>query len=214
MSDEKKRAYHSDLRTTRAAQTRERILLHAKQLFQARGFEGVTIEDLAKCAEVSMPTVYALFKSKRNILRVLMDEALPTSQFESLVAEARQEQSPADLLKITAKIARQIYEAEAAQMDVFRGASVLDPEFKILENEREQRRHQRLEITIKTLKQQKSLLQGLTLAKAHDILWALTGRDLYRMLVVEQGWTANAYEVWLSQFLVTALLEPFDARKS
>ena len=38
-------------------------------------------------------------------------------------------------------------------------------------------------------------MKGLVMAKAHDILWAFTGRDMYRMLVIEQGWSSDEYEV-------------------
>ncbi len=67
-----------------------------------------------KAAEVSIPTVYALFKSKRGILRALMDEALPVEQFVTLVEEAMNEKAASKHLCITAKIARQIYDAEKA----------------------------------------------------------------------------------------------------
>ncbi len=52
------------------------------------------------------------------------------------------------------------------------------------------------------------LRQGLPLEEATDELWALTSYDLYRMLVVEQGWTVERYEVWLTNVLLQRLLEP------
>src|SRR4051812_26672235 len=118
MSNSKKRAYNSEARDAQAQHTRSRILDSAKELFQTDGFEGVTIEKLAKHANVSAPTIYALFKSKRGILRVLMDEALPKVQFEALVAESRQEKSATKRLLIAAKIARHLYDAERTQMGI------------------------------------------------------------------------------------------------
>ena len=55
--------------------------------------------------------------------------------------------------------------------------------------------------------EEKSLMKGLSFAQARDIFWALTGRDVYRMLVIERGWTSDQYEKWLSQMLVNALLD-------
>lgn len=187
-------------------QTRHRILVSAKLLFQSKGFEGVTIEQIAQTAEVSAPTIYGLFQSKRGVLRALMDEALPADQFETLVKEAMQEKSPQRHLAISAKIARHMYDAERAQMDIFQGASILAPEFKELEKEREQRRHKRQEQSIKMIAKDGALLKGLKVSKARDILWAFTGRDMYRMFVIEQGWTSEEYETWLSQTLVKTLL--------
>jgi len=207
MPNRKKRTYNSQTRDTQAAQTRSRILVAAKKFFQSEGFECVTIEKLAQAAEVSMPTIYSLFQSKRGILRALMDEALPSDQFEALVQAAEQAKSAQELLMISAKIARHMYDAERAQMDIFRGASVLAPEFKELEKERELRRYTRQEKTFKLLIKEKSLVKGLSLSKAQDILWAFTGRDMYRMFIVEQGWTSEEYEKWLAQLLITTLIK-------
>ncbi len=206
MSKRKKRTYNSETRIAQAAQRRERILLSAKRLFQTEGFEMVTIEKLAQVSEVSAQTIYALFQSKRGVLRALMDEALPTNQFEALVESSKQEKSPKKRLLISAKIARQIYDAEKTQMNIFQSASVLAPEFKELEKEREQRRYQRQEETIKTMAKEKSLKKGLKLSGARDILWAFTGRDMYRMFVIERGWTSEKYEKWLSQLLINSLI--------
>ena len=91
-------------------------------------------------------------------------------------------------------------------MDVFRGAAVLAPEFKELEKEREMRRYTRQEVTIQAMAREKSLATGLSITKARDILWALTGRDMYRMFVVEQRWTSDEYEKWLAQVLINTLI--------
>ena len=91
-------------------------------------------------------------------------------------------------------------------MDILRGASVVAPEFKELEQEREKRRYERQGEYVKKLMKEKCLAKGLTLQKARDILWALTGRDMYRMLVVERMWTSDEYEKWLAQMLIDSLL--------
>lgn len=206
MSNIKKRVYFSVSRNAQALQTKKRILIAAKTLFESEGFAYVTIEKIAQAADVATPTIYALFQSKRGVLHALMDEVLPTEQFEALVASSKQAKSPQVRLHFSAKIARQMYDAERAQMNIFEGASVLAPEFKELEKERERRRYNRQEVTIKAMVEEKSLNTSLTITKARDILWAFTGRDLYRMLVMEQGWTSDAYEEWVTQMLVNALV--------
>lgn len=208
MSNKEKRPYRSVARNAQAAQTRGRILVAAKKLFESEGFECVTIEKIAQSGDVSIPTVYSLFQSKRGVLRALMDEVLPADQFDALVEMSIQEKSPEIRLSISAKIARQMYDAEKVQMNLFRGAVVLAPEFKELEKEREMRRYSRQEVTIKAMVREKSLAKGLSEAKARDILWAFTGRDMYRMLVVEQGWASEEYEKWLAQLLINNLMDP------
>lgn len=203
---EKKRVYSSETRSAQASQTRSQILKSAKQLFQTKGFDRVTINMLAKAAGVSMPTIYAVFKSKRGVLQSLIDDALPAEQFTELVDSSMNEQSPRKRLTITAKLSRQIYDAERGLMDILRGASVVAPEFKELEQEREQRRYERQGDYVKKLMEDKALVKGLTIQKARDILWSLTGRDMYRMLVIERAWSSDEYEKWLGKVLVGSLL--------
>lgn len=206
MSEIKKRPYKSLARNTQAAETRTRILTSAKNLFESEGFEHVTIEKIAQSANVSMPTIYSLFQSKRGVLRALLDEALPSNQFNAFVEMSIQENSPRERLGISARIARQVYDAERAQMSIFQSAAVLAPEFRELEKERELRRYTRQEITIKAMVKENSFMEGLSPDKARDILWALTGRDMYRMLVIEQEWTSDEYEKWLTQLLIGTLM--------
>ncbi len=207
MPEIKKRSYKSTARDTQAGQTRARILNSAKNLFESEGFEYVTIEKIAQGANVSIPTIYSLFQSKLGVLRALMDGALPQNQFEALVEESIIEKSPKKRLSISAKIARQIYDAERTQMSIFRGAAVLAPELRELEKEREMRRYNRQEVTIKAMVKENSLIKGLSATKARDILWALTGRDMYRMFVIEQGWTSDEYEKWLAHLLISNLID-------
>jgi AcrR family transcriptional regulator len=202
-----KRTYNSIARSAQAAATRARILTSAKNLFESEGFEHVTIEKIAHAADVSIPTIYSLFQSKRGVLRALIDEALPSDQFHILVDKSVQEKCPKARLAISAKIARHMYDAERAQMHVFRGAAVLAPEFKELEKEREMRRYNRQEVTIKAMVKENSLAKGLNATRARDILWAFTGRDLYRMFVIEQGWTSDEYEAWLAKLLINTLIK-------
>lgn len=206
MSSKKTRTYNSEKRQAQSAQTKMRILATARTLFQAQGFESVIIEQIAQGANVSTPTVYGLFQSKRGILRALIDAALPVDQFEALVKKAENSMSLKELLPISAKIARQMYDAERVQMDVFWGTYVLTPEFQEIEKEREQRRYIRQEETLTKLSQKNTLVKGLTLTKARDILWVFTGRDMYRRFVVEQRWESEEYEKWLAELLTKSLL--------
>ena len=202
-----KRVYNSESRNAQAAETRSQILKAAKKLLQKEGFDQVTINSIAKAADVSMPTIYALFKSKRGVLQSLIDDALPAEQFSGLVEESMKEKSPQKRLQLTAKLARHIYDAEKELIDILRGALVVSPEFKALEQEKEKRRYERQREYISHMMQQKWLAKGLTLEKARDILWTLTGRDLYRMCVIDRKWSSLEYEKWLGQLLIQALLE-------
>ncbi len=206
MSIPKKRSYNSESRQAQSLKTKNRILASAKMLFESKGFESVTIDEIAREAQVSTPSIYSIFQSKRGVLLGLMDEALPLEEFEALVELGKKETSPYRRLEITARIARLLYDAEKTQLSFLRGASILDPVFKSLETERERRRYQRQKEIVETMAQEKAFTESLSVAKIRDILWTFTGRDIYRMLVVERGWSSDEYEKWLSNLLIQVLL--------
>lgn len=207
MSKQKKRSYSSAKRKEGAVETRKRILRVAKKLFQTEGFDCVTIDQLAEASAVSSPTIYSLFKSKRGLLGAVIDEALSSEKRLALVEEEKQEKSPKKRLEIAAKITRQMYEAEKLQTDLFRGASVLSPELKKLERQREERRYERQRKSAERMHKEQVLIKGMEITEARDILWAFTGRDLYRLFTVERGWSPSRYEKWLAKLLIKTLIE-------
>jgi hypothetical protein len=71
----------------------------------------------------------------------------------------------------------------------------------------EARRRQRQGGLIGYLGEHGALRGDLTPEEATDVLWALTGYDLYRALVVERGWAAMRYETWLADVLSQRLLK-------
>src|SRR5579872_2775273 len=118
----KKRIYNSELRLEQSIKTRNRISTAAKKLFESKGFEKVTIEEIARDAKISAPSVYAIFKSKRGILLALMDDAFPQEQFLALVNQVKNEKIPRKRLEVTASISRKLYDAEKTQLNILRGA--------------------------------------------------------------------------------------------
>ena len=205
-SNIEKRHYNASSRQAQAEQARARILLAANKLFEINGFEKVTIAAIACEANVSMPTVYAKFKSKRGVLLALIDSALPADQHDALASAVYASDSATEQLKIVAKMSCKIYQAEHQQMDWVRGSALIDPVFKQLELEREQRRYQRQKKAVDLMAKQGAFSQSLSKKKVKDILWAFTGRDFYRMLVIERGWSSTDYEKWLAETLIRCLL--------
>ena len=90
-------------------------------------------------------------------------------------------------------------------VDRFRGAGVVHPDLASLEKERECRRYAAQKRIITFAKQAGRLRKGLSETAARDILWTLTSREVYHMLVREHGWSSRAYETWLGDTLVATL---------
>src|SRR6266568_8315962 len=95
----KKRPYKSLVRERQAADTRQRIVEATRQLLQSEGYAGMTIEAIARQAEVSAQSVYAIFKSKTGILTELLDQSSFGVDYESLVKQALGTTDPEARLK-------------------------------------------------------------------------------------------------------------------
>ncbi len=203
----KKRPYKSLVRQRQAGDTRLRIVEATRQLLQSEGYAGMTIEAIAQRAEVSAQSVYSIFKSKTGILTELLDQSTFGADYEDAVRRALSESHPEARLRLAAPIARQIHDAQSAAFDLLRGAGVVAPELAKLEQQRERLRYERQERMIMSLRDAGRLRPELNYATARDIFWMLTGRDVYRMLVRERGWSSQKYQDWLADTLVRSLLE-------
>jgi AcrR family transcriptional regulator len=204
----KKRTYKSLVRERQAGDTRRRIIEATRQLLQREGYAGMTIEAIAQRAEVSAQSVYAIFKSKTGILTELLDQSTFGAEYEEAVRRALSAADPETRLRLAAPIARQIHDAQSATFDLLRGAGVVAPELAKLEQQRESLRYERQERMIASLRDAGRLRPALDDAAARDIFWTLTGRDVYRMLVRERGWSSQKYQDWLADTLVQSLLTP------
>ncbi len=202
----KKRIYKSPVRERQADDTRRRIVAATRRLLQSEGYAGMTIEAIAKRAGVSAQSVYAIFKSKTGVLIELLNESAFTPDYEATVRQAMSAREPETRLRIAARIARQIHDAQSAAFELLRGAGVVAPELAKLEQQREDVRYERQEQMIISLRKEGSLRPGLDYQAARDIFWMFTGDDVYRMLVRERGWSSAKYQEWLGETLVEALL--------
>jgi len=119
---------------------------------------------------------------------------------------------PRERLRFPARIARRIYESEDSVLDLLRGAGAVAPALAQSESECECSRYDAQNVMIRYLVRSGNLRRGLAPQQARDILWSLTSRDLYRMLVRDRGWTAQQYEDWLANTLVETLLRKDASR--
>jgi AcrR family transcriptional regulator len=207
------RTYHSPTRHRQAEDTRQRITAAARKLLIAKGFDGTTIEAVAREAGVATQTVYAIFGSKRGIVAALMDRARFGPDYAEQVSRVREETDPALRLMLTAGVARRVYDAERGELDVLRGAGVVAPELAAMVRARERERYDGQGHTIELMVEQRRLRPELDALAARDVLWALTGRETYRLLVIERKWSPDRYERWLGTLLQAALLAPAPPRR-
>ena len=205
MTKRSQRSYRSPRREEQAEQTKRRIEDAARRLFTGKGYEATRIEEIARKAGVATPTVYAIFKSKRGIMEGLIERSAFPPSYAALVQQALESPDPEERMHYVARIARGIYDALRSQSEMMRGAIAIAP---ALMREKERMRFERQARMIGFLARRKALRPGISAAAARDILWTLTGSEIYRNLVVDRGWGPQRYENWLGELLIGALLKP------
>lgn len=201
-----KRTYHAPARQRQAEEHRRSILLAARRLFTERGYAGTTLEAIAEAARVSPKTVVAKFGAKRSILAEVLDPAGLDSRHAVVIEQLRAAHDPRARLALVARLTRDVYSAGVPQFELLRGARSVAPELTAVSATVERRRWQQQARLIGLLRQQGALRTDRTDEQATDELWALTSFDLYRLLVVQTGWTPERYETWLSEVLAERLL--------
>jgi TetR/AcrR family transcriptional regulator, regulator of autoinduction and epiphytic fitness len=191
-------------RQLQAQATRDRVALAARRLFGERGYLATTIEAIAREAGVAVPTVYAIFGSKKAILEEIRRRWIRESEVLELGAQALAEPDLGRRLELAAKWTRQQLERGYDVIAIYQDAARADPAMakvweKVLRN-----RDQALTGFIKTLAA--GLAPGVDTKTAVDLFWALGRPEVYRELVVDRGWSLARYERWLATSLKQQLL--------
>jgi AcrR family transcriptional regulator len=202
-----KRAYDSTRRRASAEQRRGRILEAARHLFGRYGYGATSIEQIAREASVAVPTVYAMYHSKRALLFALLDGADSHADvaglqrdLETAAGDARKQ------LRRLVSFTCRFYTRAADIIDIARGAGSTNEDLLALWKEGEERRLRAQAPLADAWSRAGALRKGLSSDEALDILWAMTGADHYRLFVLERNWSANRFEAWLGETLERVLL--------
>lgn len=199
------RRYDASSRQQKAQANRDKILDAASRLFSAEGFDDTTIAQIAEGAGVAAPTIYAQFSSKAGIMLELLKRARFGPAYERAVKRALTAPDPRTRLRLAAGVARSVYEGEHRLLELWREADGRSPELaKLIEGTENSRRDNQAP-SIDWLISTKALTPGLKREVARDIMWALTSRDLYRLLVVQRGWSGAQYQRHVGDLLLAAL---------
>jgi AcrR family transcriptional regulator len=203
------RRQHSPLRQAQAAATRLRIIQAAHTEFEARGYEGTRIDDVAARAGVAVPTVYKAFANKRNLLTAAVTTAMTGGPDGPVDRQAWwQEQLDAPTaeqqLQLIARNARRLNDRAAPLLELVRAAAARDSEIAALWQDINGERLARARASARRLAAKTALRTSVPDA-AHT-LWALTVPELYVLHVRESGRHPDAYQHWLADVLITVLI--------
>jgi AcrR family transcriptional regulator len=203
-----RRAYRSRLRADQAQETRRRVLEAALQLFVERGYAGTTVTAVADHAGVSPETIYLALGGKRGLLEGVMDITGPhgsvaeDDQWWHTVAQLPSASERLDkMVEYSCRIlgrTRPIHAIirGAADKEAFAAAMGQRLLQERLNNQTQRIRHYLGE----------HLKPGLSVAEAGERYCALASPELYHVLTVDFGWTADQHREWLTQLVRTQLL--------
>ncbi len=213
MTDQKKpRPYNSLRRREQAEATRQKIIEAAHRLFVAHGYITTTLPAIAHEAGVAMPTVTAIFGTKYALLNTLIkttvrgDDAPTALTDRSWWQAMLQEPNPVKQLTLYGANVRNIHERTTDIFEIVRGAATADAELAALQRNLTETRLADVRMVALSLAEKDALKIGIPVEQATDILWALGSADIYRMLVVDRGWSPSQYQQWLGRTLMDSLL--------
>ena len=207
------RTYRSPVREEQAENTRRRILGAAHRLVLERGYVGTTVAAVATEAGVSPETIYVSFGGKRGLLEGVIEATIlgPGAPFLTELQGAWEEigqlETPRDRLRAYVEFACGVLARTSPVHAVIRAAADAEP-FAV--DLRAQLLEVRLARHSRWIRKDLAgaLRPGLTIKLAAQRFCALQSPELYHLVTVELGWTAEQYRDWLAALAETDLLGP------
>lgn len=193
---------------------RRAVVEAARDLFVDKGYAATTIEAISERSDVPPATIYRLFSSKLGILKALLDTSIAgddqglTLQGRPEVAVLFAEADPEKLLAGFASISVGINTRSSDIYSILLSAAAADPEAATLLANYTKMRDLGQGLIAATLARAGALRPGVREHDAADIIHALMSPELYRLLVVDRGWSPQGYQRWLARVLADHLLPP------
>jgi AcrR family transcriptional regulator len=206
------RTYHSTVRAETARLTRRRIVGAARELFEARGYAGTTIDAVAESAGVSRRTVFLSVGSKAELLKTAWDwavvgddEPVPMAERPHVLA-MQQITDPAVLVRLWADQVLGVADRLAPLEVVLNRAVDADAEVAALRARIDVERQGGARMFVTHLASVGGLRDDLDVEQGADMCWILMNPLLQARLRNERGWTREAVEDWLVRLTTASLL--------
>jgi AcrR family transcriptional regulator len=210
-----KRRYDSSRRQAQARETQRHIATVARQLFIEQGYAATSIRDIADQAEVSVQTIYNAFDGKPAIIARICDMAVVGDDEPVALAEREEvlaipsATDPVEVIDRWLGVCIGIFTRFLPILPAVREAAGSEPE--VAAQWRANGVENRYEGARKVAEQLASLgglRAGLTVEMAADLMWTYASFETAELLIVERGWTPDAYTEHLASTLATVILEP------
>ncbi|MET0325720.1 MAG: helix-turn-helix domain-containing protein [Ilumatobacteraceae bacterium] len=192
------RRYDGSRREAQARETQRQVLRAAHDLFVERGYRATTIADVAEAAGVSVPTVYAGFGTKADLLRRAIEVAMAGDDDPIPVADRPTHQWVVDT-DDGLELLRRYSVACGAMVDrigriygVLTGAADADPVLSELLATFDAQRLTAAVWVVTAVRDRGGLPAGVDVDAARDIVWMANSPELYA-LTLKRGWSTERY---------------------
>jgi AcrR family transcriptional regulator len=201
MRDVKSRS--GSLRAERAAVTRDRIEAAARTMFARQGYAATTLREIAAEAGVAVQTVYAVYGTKANVLRALIRSVIDDPGADAAYGDAMRATSVDAALTACARSIRLRWENGHDVVRIHAEAASAEPALRRESAAGLAARRSGITALAGHLVNMEPSLGSVAVVTA--VLDALTQPVGYVTLVVDHGWSADAYETWLADLLSFAV---------
>ena len=201
------------LREAQIAQTEERIIAAAAELFLADGYVPTTLEAVAKRAEVGARTVYVRFGTKAALFKRVVDVAIvgDTQPVDVLGRDWAQAwmtaPTAAERIAASAAIGRQIMQRTGALFAVAQQAAAVEPLIAGFWQQGRDQSRQAQAVFWTRMADDGLLDPQVDLAWLIDTASLLAAAETYLLITRMTSWDLDTYQNWLAATL-TRLSRP------
>lgn len=210
------RAYDARRRQEAAAEARLRVLAQSRELFLAGGYGRTTIAAIARAAGVSKESVYKSFGGKPGLVRAIYEESMlgaggPPAQRRSDRVQA----TIADPHELMEQFGRFISEVSPLGSPIYLlirdAAANGDPDMAALLSDVDDERYRRMLHNARQVLGRGFLRADLTVEEVADVMFTSTSAELYEVLVLKRGWSAERFGQFMARTLAANLLPEHQA---
>ncbi|MGO4187953.1 TetR family transcriptional regulator [Pseudarthrobacter sp. TAF60_1] len=205
------RAYDARRRQEAAAEARVRVLAQSRELFLAGGYGRTTIAAIARAAAVSKESVYKSFGGKPGLVRAIYEQSLLGAGGPS--AEERSDRAqvtvtdPQELMEQFGQFISEVSPIGSPVYLLIRDAAASgDPDMAALLNDVDDERFRRMLHNARQVLGRGFLRADLTAEEVADVMFTSTSAELYEVLVLKRGWSAERYGRFVARTLAANLL--------
>jgi AcrR family transcriptional regulator len=208
-----KRTYDSSRRQAQARETQGAIALAARELFLERGYVATSVRDIAEHAGVAVQTIYNLFDGKPEIMRRIGDMTAVGDDEPVALADRDEYRElleltdPVEFLERWIELSMRIFQRFEPLLPTLREASAADPAVAgYWRTNAKDNRYLGMTTGMQRLHELRALRDDVTVTTATDIMWTVVSFESFEALVIERGWTSDAYAAWALRAVRASIL--------